>query len=299
MSAARPAVAAPPERPCTVAEIKRFLAEALPAREGASPRAEAAALLAFVLDTERSVFVADSNRTVSDEVCERLRRLVERRRAGEPLQYLTGSAPFLDLTLAVGPGAFVPRPETEGLALHAERLLPAGPAPTIVDLCAGVGPVAIYLARRRPRARLVALEAEEKATALLRQNAARYEVALEVVVGDAFAPATMARLPAADLITANPPYIPSAVIPNLPPEVRDWEAASALDGGPDGLRFYPRIAELAVGYLRPGGAVIVEIGEGQAGAVKRILGAVGEVAVGQDLAGRDRYVWARREEVAT
>jgi release factor glutamine methyltransferase len=254
--------------------------------------------LAFVLGVDADAVVTNYGRAVPAAAYERLQELARRRLAGEPLQYLTGSAPFLDLTLAVGPRVFVPRPETEGLALHAERLLPAYPAPTIVDLCAGVGPVAIYLARRRPRARVVAVDVDAAAAKLLRQNVTRYGVAVEVVVGDVFDAALAEQLPAADLITANPPYIPSAVIPNLPPEVREWEAAAALDGGPEGLAFYPRIAELASRRLRPGGVVVVEIGEGQAAAVKQLLGAVGEVAVGQDLAGRDRYVWARREREA-
>jgi len=253
--------------------------------------------LAFVLGGDAAAAAA-YDADVPAAACEHLQDLVRRRLAGEPLQYLTGEAPFLDLTLAVGPAAFVPRPETEGLALLAERLLPANPAPTIVDLCAGVGPLTVYLARRRPGARVVAVEIDAGSAALLRQNAARYGVTAEVVVGDVFTSAVADRLPAADLIAANPPYISSGVIPTLPREVRDWEAAAALDGGPDGLAFYPRIADLAARCLRPGGIVAVEIGEDRGAAVRRLLGAIGPVDIGQDLAGRDRYVWARREGAA-
>jgi release factor glutamine methyltransferase len=225
---------------------------------------------------------------------ERLAACTRRRAGGEPVQLITGEAPFLELRLAVEGGVFIPRPETEGLALWAEESLAAKAEPVIVDLFAGVGPLAVTLARRRPGARVIAVEADERAASLLRRNAAAYGVDVEIIIGDVADGAVASRLPAADLIVANPPYVETAVIPALPAEVRDWEPHAALDGGSDGLALYPAIAGLAVEVLREGGFVLVEIGETQGSRVTEILAAVGDAELGHDLAGRDRYVRARK-----
>lgn len=278
----------------TVGRLREW-AEAELARAGApSPRSEAVALTSHVCGWDAREFAQHVRDAAPTGAFERLAAIAGRRAEGEPLQLITGSAPFLELSLAVAPGVFIPRPETEGLALWAEESVAAEDAAVIVDLFAGVGPLAVRLARRRPDARVVAVELDEKAASLLRNNAAAYGVLLDVVIGDVSDEGIASRLPTADLVVANPPYVETAVIPTLPAEVRDWEPRAALDGGEDGLSFYPVIADLAAKILRAGGFALVEIGETQGESVSDIFAAVGDAEVGHDLAGRDRYVRARK-----
>jgi len=277
-----------------VGELRRRTEEKL-ARSGVpSPRADAAALVARACGWRREDLAKRARDVVDSAAAGRLAALSARRCKREPLQLIIGSAPFLGLDVAVAPGVFIPRPETEGLALVAEKLLAGKRAPVIVDLFGGVGPLAVYLAARRPDARVVAVEVDAKAAALIEANASAHRCGVEVIVGDVMEEGVPSRLPRADLIVANPPYIETAMIPALPPEVRDWEAKRALDGGADGLVFYPRLAALAVRLLTAAGAVAVEIDENKAEAVAKIFARVGDVEVGRDLAGRERYLWARR-----
>ncbi len=273
----------------------RDWAEAELARAGVpSPRADAAALTAHAYGWDVSEFAKHVRDVGSAEVFERLCVSTGRRGDREPLQLITGTAPFLELNLAVAPGTFIPRPETEGLALWAEESIIDLNSPVIVDLCGGVGPLAVYLARRRPDARVVAVEVDEGAASLLRANAAAYGARVSVVVGDVRDDRVASRLPPADLVVANPPYVETAVIPQLPSEVRDWEPRAALDGGVDGLVFYRVIAAVAAKALKGSGFVAVEIGESNGEAVSDILRAVGDVEIKRDLAGRDRYVRAQK-----
>jgi release factor glutamine methyltransferase len=259
-----------------------------------SPGADAAALTAYAYGWDVCEFAKHVRDVAPAGVFERLADLTRRRGDGEPLQLIIGTAPFVGLSLAVAPGVFIPRPETEGLALWAEESIADADAPVIVDLFAGVGPLAVYLARRRPDARVVAVEVDESAASLLRDNASAYDVRVDVIVGDIRDEGIASRLPAADLVVANPPYVETAVIPTLPVEVRDWEPRAALDGGVDGLAFYSVIAELAETALCAGGAVVAEVGETLADAVSDVFSRIGGVEVGRDLAGRDRYVRARK-----
>lgn len=278
----------------TAGELRRQTEEAL-ARAGVpSPRADAAALVAYACGWPAAEFAGHVRETPPPGAAERLTALAARRAEREPLQLIIGAAPFLGLDLAVAPGVFIPRAETEGLATRAEELIAGTEAPVIVDLCAGVGPLAVYMGRRRPGARVVAVEVDRRAASLLRDNARTYAVDLDVIIGDVMDEAISSRLPATDLIVSNPPYIKTADIRSLPPEVRDWEAGRALDGGADGLNYYPRTAKLAAELLRPGGAVAVEIGEDLGEAVSEIFTCVGGVDIARDLAGRDRYLWARK-----
>jgi release factor glutamine methyltransferase len=180
--------------------------------------------------------------------------------------------------------------------LRAEGLLGAKRRAVILDLFAGVGPLAVYLARRYPDARVVAVEIDDAAAAVLESNAAAYGVKIEIVLGDVRDSETAARLPRADLVVANPPYIDTAALGALPPEVRDFEPRAALDGGRGGVAYYPLLADVASRRLKAGGAVAAEIGEDMAPQVAEVFKAVGEVGVGRDLAGRDRYVWAVKSE---
>ena len=253
-----------------------------------------------------------------------LRAMVARRTAGEPLQYVVGWAPFGRLRLLVGPGVFVPRPETEGLADRAAARLRAAGAltdrgtplgfpgplrpvhrgtplgfpgplrPIAVDLCSGSGAIACFLAAEVPGARVVATELDPAALAWARPNTDRYGV--ELLAGDLDAPLPAELAGRVDVLCANVPYVPSGAIPTLPRDVRDHEPRLALDGGPDGLDVLRRVAALAGRWLAPGGFLLCEIGEDQGEAAAALLAEAGlaEIAVLPDMAGGDRVVEARR-----
>jgi release factor glutamine methyltransferase len=222
---------------------------------------------------------------------EGLRAMVARRVAGEPLQYVIGWAPFGRLRLAVGPGVFVPRPETEGLADRAATRLRATPGRrTAVDLCTGSGAIACFLAGEAPGTRVLATELDPGALAWARVNADRYGV--ELLAGDLDAPLPAELAGRVDVLCANVPYVPSEAIATLPTDVRDHEPRLSLDGGPDGLDLFRRLAGRAGHWLAPGGWLYCEIGEDQAEEAAAILTGAGlaEVAVHRDLVGRDRIV---------
>ena len=220
-----------------------------------------------------------------------LRAMVARRVAGEPLQYVIGWAPFGRLRLAVGAGVFVPRPETEGLADRAAAFLRSRPEPRIaVDLCAGSGAIACFLAAEVPGARVLATELDPGALAWAGVNAERFGV--ELLAGDLDEPLPAELAGRLDVLCANVPYVPTGAIATLPVDVRDHEPRLSLDGGPDGLDVFRRLAGRATHWLAPGGALYGEIGEDQAEAAAALLAAAGlaEVAIHQDLVGRDRIV---------
>jgi release factor glutamine methyltransferase len=238
-----------------------------------------------------------------------LRAMVARRAAGEPLQYVIGWAPFGRLRLRVGPGVFVPRPETEGLADRAAARLRAAPAPlegsgepqsgapvrpVAVDICTGSGAIACFLAAEVPGARVLATELDPGALAWAVENAERHGV--ELLAGDLDAPLPAELAGRVGVLCANVPYVPSGAIATLPGDVRDHEPRLALDGGPDGLDVLRRLVPRAGRWLAPGGALLCEIGEDQAEAAMALLAAAGlvEVAVHPDLVGRDRVVEGTR-----
>jgi len=254
-----------------------------------SAAADAAALWAAASGTKKpSCLTRDE--VVSPEVAARYEAMLARRATREPLQLICGAAPFHDLELAVAPGVFIPRPETEGLAEHALRLIAGTPAPRVVELFAGVGPVAVLLAKRRPDAVVTAVERDPVAAALIRRNAATYGVAVNVVVGNVRDGAGGPF----DLVVANPPYIPSSVWPDLPPEVRDWEPRAALDGGDDGLAWYRVLAALIATFITATGVFVFEVGETQAAAVTAMFANTAVLSVYPDLTGRDRYLIGRK-----
>jgi len=221
----------------------------------------------------------------------RLAAMTARRAAGEPLQYVVGWAPFGRLRLAVGPGVFVPRPETEGLAELAAARLRAQREPRLaVDLCSGCGAIACFVADAVPGARVLATELDPGALAWGRRNAERHGV--ELLAGDLDGPLPPQLAGRVQVLTANVPYVPSDQIELLPRDVRDHEPRLALDGGPDGLDVLRRVAALAPRWLASGGVLLSEIAEDQGSAATQALAAAGlsEVRLHHDLAGRHRVV---------
>lgn len=221
------------------------------------------------------------------------RRLVDARSRRIPLQHLTTSAAFGPIVLEVGPGVFIPRPETEALLEWAAgRTLSL--QPVIVDLCTGSGALAIALAHGRPDAHVIAVEDSAQALAYARRNSAGYGV--ELIDADVTSPTLLEdRDGTVDLVVSNPPYVPDGAA--LEPEVAEHDPSHALFGGPDGMRIIGPIVALAARLLRPGGFVGVEHDDDTAGLTVALFessGAFIDVTSRRDLAGRPRFVTATR-----
>ncbi len=222
--------------------------------------------------------------------------LVARRAAREPLQHLTGRAPFRHLELQVGPGVFVPRPETETVAQLAIDALRAQPdaAPIAVDLCTGSGAIALSLADEVPHARVFGVELSEAAVAYARRNAQEAASGVTIIHGD-----LAEALPELDgtvsVVISNPPYVPEGAIPR-DPEVREWDPPLALYGGADGLDIVRVLSRRAQALLRPGGMLVIEHGEWQGAAIRELLTVDGwrAAATHPDLTMRDRATVALR-----
>ena len=264
-----------------------------------TPRQDAELLLGRVLGTTRLGLYTGGPAAVSGPRQTEFERLVARRLRHEPVQYLLGEAEFCGLRLELGPGVFIPRPETEALVDRAIALGPSGRA-TILELCAGSGAIACALAQRRPDWTIWAVERAAAAAACARANVRRLglEGRVRVCPGDLFAPLRDA-VPAgtADLVVANPPYLATPILPTLPAEVREWEPPAALDGGADGLDVIRRLLAGAADWLRPSGGLLVEIGEEQGPALRTLLAADGryaETRVLRDFRGCERVLEARR-----
>jgi release factor glutamine methyltransferase len=197
----------------------------------------------------------------------RLRALVDRRTTGEPLAWLTGSVRFCGETVLVHPGVYVPRWQSEPLALEAANRLPERGLG--LDLCTGAGAIAVVLNRRRPLARVVATELDPVAVACARSNG------IEVFVGDMAAPLPASLTGLVDVVTAVVPYVPTADLRLLPRDVIEFEPRQALDGGKDGTALLSRAVLGAAPLLRSGGSLLLELGGDQADLLRPLLAANG------------------------
>lgn len=256
----------------------------------ASPHVDAELLVAHVLGVPRGrLLLADPP---DAERARAIDGLVARRAAREPLQHLLGTAVLGPVEVAVGPGVFVPRPETETLLVRALDLVRAHPAPLVVDLCTGTGALALALAHERPDAEVHAVEVDPAALAWTRRNLEGSAVVVHEA--DVTVPGVLADLAGAvDLVTCNPPYVPEDA--PVPPEVRA-DPHGAVFAGADGLAVVRPVAALARRLLRPGGAMAVEHDDSHPAAVRDVLTAAGfaDVATHADLTGRARLATARR-----
>jgi release factor glutamine methyltransferase len=284
-----------------------------------NPPLDAACLLEYALGVPRWRLVADRTGSVGREAADRVESMLARREAREPVAYIVGVKEFWSLPLAVGPGALIPRPETETLVEAVLEKIGSGSdcagrgtrdangshvAPRILDLGTGCGAIALALASELPDARIWAVDRSESALRIAACNAARLglEHRTRFLAGDLFGPLCAVRQGGGfDLIVSNPPYVPTRALPSLPEEIVAYEPHEALDGGPDGLCFHRRIIDGAAGYLQNGGWLALEIGEGQAPAVRSLIETArgfGAPEVRKDLAGRDRVVLAQRRILA-
>ncbi|PVZ14743.1 peptide chain release factor N(5)-glutamine methyltransferase [Actinomycetospora cinnamomea] len=256
----------------------------------ASSRVDAELLVAHVLGVPRGrLLLADP----PDDAQERaIDALADRRAAREPLQHLLGTAVLGPVEVAVGPGVFVPRPETEVLLELAVERLRGRTTPVVVDLCTGTGALSLAVARMRPDAVVHAVEVAPGALTWAERNLAGSGVTLHVA--DVTSPGVLADLTGTvDLVTCNPPYVPEDV--PVPDEVRA-DPHDAVFAGADGLAVIRPVAVLAHRLLRPGGAVAVEHDDSHPAAVREVLAGAGlvDVATHDDLTGRPRVVTARR-----
>lgn len=285
--------------PPRVKTVLRAAAQALAQAGVADAAVDAELLLAHVLGTSRGGAQAAALRDdlLDPGASARFAALVRRRTGREPLQHLTGLAPFRYLELEVGPGVFVPRPETEVVAQHAIDALRAapGPRPRAVDLGTGSGAIALAMATEVPHAEVWALERSADAYAWAARNVARYGGSNTHLVHGDLADALTELDGTVQVVASNPPYVPDEAVPR-DPEVRLFDPPQALYGGPDGLDVVRVLTGRAWRLLRPGGALVIEHGQCQGEAVRDLLDAAGwsAAATFPDLAARDRVTTAVR-----
>jgi release factor glutamine methyltransferase len=260
-----------------------------------SARVDAEELAAHVAGVERGRLAMLD--TPDGDFFGRYQELVTARSRRVPLQHLTGTAPFGPLMLYVGPGVFIPRPETESLlewVLKAMDQQPLPPTPLIVDLCTGTGALAVSLAGRCPEATVLAVDDSASALSYARRNAEGTQV--ELIEADVTAPDLLPELDGrVDLVVANPPYIPDGAV--LEPEVAEYDPHHALFGGPDGMTVVGAVVGLAGRWLRPGGRVAVEHDDTASGRTVELFRATAlfeHITPRFDLAGRPRFVTATR-----
>ena len=249
-------------------ETSRFFA----ARGLENARLQAELLLAAVLDIKRLDLYLQFERPLHTEEVDVYRDYVRQRVQRVPVQYILGATAFRELELTVTPAVLIPRPETEVLVDVALELLPTGGR--ALDLCCGSGAIALSLKRELAEVAVVATDISQAALAVARANGASCELEIEWLSGDLFA----AVEGDFDLVVSNPPYVKSGDLDRLEQEVRDHEPRMALDGGADGLDCYRRIAHQASDHIRPGGYLLLEVGDGQSAEVEKLLAEVGRFA---------------------
>ena len=275
----------------TIGSLVKWATDDFRARGIESPRLDAELIVAHTLKIDRMRVILDAERPLEGAELAQLRDLVKRRRAYEPIAYLRGEREFYGLKFRVDKRVLVPRPDTETLVDAAlARSSHLSMSMRQLDLCTGSGCVAIAMARQRPTAQVFASDISKDALAVARDNALRlgaYNTAF--FESDLFRAFAGKRF---DVITANPPYIASAEIATLMPDVRDHEPKLALDGGEDGLVLVRRIVTDATAHLEPGGLLAVEIGAGEAPATALIFEAGGfvDVRVHRDIARIERVI---------
>lgn len=272
----------------TIREALRLGAETL--RAVPDPLVDAELLLSDALKLPRMVLRLNPAQALAPAQEQAYLRALERRRGREPLQYILGLQYFCGAELAVSDAVLIPRPETETLCELALKRLEGVQRPAVADICTGSGAIAVAVKVARPDAKVYAAELSKEALSVARENAKRNGADVSFVQGDLMEPL---RGKTFDLILSNPPYIRTGDLDTLQPEVLK-EPRVALDGGEDGLRFYRRLAQDAQRYMKRGGGILVELGDGQARAVTALFDAAGflGVRVHNDLFGKPRVLEA-------
>lgn len=274
-----------------VQDIVRMAEKQLVAAGVDNPKGDAEAMYCSLMKVDRSKFFMEWSEPAADRTCDQYFDMVARRAKREPLQYIIGNQPFLDLQINTREGVLIPRLDTEVVAEKAIELFKAKKGDTVLDLCCGSGVLGIALAKNA-NAKVTAVDISEAACELTKENASLNNVKIDVLQGDLYEPIKKKKY---HMIVSNPPYIRSDVIGTLMPEVKDFEPIEALDGGEDGLIFYRRIVAESVDHFKKGGILVLEIGNDQAEDVTAMIEETERfenIEVTQDLAGNDRVVSA-------
>jgi release factor glutamine methyltransferase len=278
----------------TVLKVIQWTTEHFQKKGLDNPRLEAEMLLAHLLGIDRMGLYLNYDRPLKEEERMAYREMIQRRTGREPLAYIVGYKEFWSLRFQVNPECLIPRPETEHLVEEAVRIGQGLQSPVrVLEIGQGSGAVAIALAKELEQAQIVATDISAGACSLAQANAEAHGVGgrIRFVRGDLFPPGEGPF----SLICSNPPYIPTAEVLQLAPEVRDYEPLTALDGGEDGLRFLRLIAEGASAHLVSGGWLLLEMGQGQAAQVAKILQEQGFLSIDliSDYAGIKRVIKAQ------
>ena len=264
-----------------------------------SPSVDAELLGCFVLEVDRSelTLLAIDNQSFPENKLPEFLEAVQRRVKREPLQHITGLAPFRHLELEVGPGVFIPRPETEQLVELAIEKIQKVNSPLIVDMCSGSGAIAISLSTELDSSTLYAVELSSGAFEFLMRNFQKYGLDAKTLRNESLTTALDELQGRVDLVISNPPYIPNSAVP-IDLEVKLHDPSMALYGGEDGLDIIRQISTRALYLLRPGGQLVLEHANTQAPAIGELLLNEGwqEIVSSQDLTGKNRMISAVRPE---
>jgi release factor glutamine methyltransferase len=260
-----------------------------------SATADAELLACFCLGISRSELqlLVATNQEFPDEHMNQFQAVLARRVSREPLQHITGTAPFRHLELKVGPGVFTPRPETEQVVGYAMEKISKLHNPLIVDLCSGSGAIAISLNSEIPESNVFAVELSKDAFGYLLQNAASHGLTEENLRNEDLQTSLSELDGLIDLVISNPPYIPNDAVP-VDLEVQLHEPSESLYGGVDGLDVVRKISVRALKLLKPGGLLVLEHADSQSSAIGKLLLAEGwlEIEARADLAGKERMISA-------
>jgi len=266
-----------------------------------NPRLQAELLLACSMNLKREGLYLCFHQPMGKEEEEKFKSLILRRASREPLQYLLGYQEFWSIPFKVDSRVLIPRPETEHLVEEGISILSKNPSersPVVLELGTGCGAIAISLARELKNLTLIATDLSKEAIEVAKENAKDSGVGDRILflVGDLFEPFSPFKRPF-DLIVSNPPYIKNSEIDRLAREIKDYEPLMALKGGEDGLNFYRQIISQAPHYLKEGGWLLLEMGEGQGERVSELIESTGEFKspiLLKDLAGIERVIKAQR-----
>jgi release factor glutamine methyltransferase len=257
-----------------------------------NPRRDADLLLEHVLGCDQTALLTHPERVLSAEESQQFHRLVERRLASEPMQYLAGEQEFFGLRFEVSSAVLIPRPETEHLVEAVLERFEREQAVRIIDVGTGSGAIAVTLAHALPRSRVTAVDLFPAALEVARRNAQWHAVndRLTLLSSDLLAEVDGTDF---DAVVANPPYIAEGEV--LEPQVANYEPHSALYAGPTGLEVYERLIPQAAGVLKPGGWLMLEIGYGQGSAVRNLMRGWAGVTLIDDLQGIPRVVLGQKQ----
>ena len=279
----------------TVLEAINKGAEFLARKSIESARLQSELLLAHVLNLARLKLYLQFERELTEAQANEFRELLVRRGNHEPLQHITGSTSFCGLPMIVTPTVLIPRPETEGLAEQAWTFLnQLEGETTFVDLGTGSACIPIAIAAHAIKSRGIAVDISADALAVAKQNVEKNGFADRIELRDGDFLTALQPAERFDVIVSNPPYIATAEVELLEPEVRDHDPRLALDGGADGLNFHRALAQGAAQFLKPGGRLFIEFADGQGEALRELFGSHGWHVHGliRDLSGVDRILSA-------